>query len=203
MTKLNQQFEQLDEEVLENLIIKLRLGQATKQDKECIYNSHAKLAIAIAKDYKYKVPQKIREDIYGEALYALSKAIDEAPKKLINNNFTKFCKYRILTLIRNFIRKELKQGIIKSTDFNDYTEELAKFDFGQNTYDLKEELNKIILLNKHKIIIKYLLEGYTKKEIAKVLLVSEPRINQFCNEIKDKILKRNNAFTYPTYRTMP
>lgn len=192
MLRLNRQFDQLDEKTLEEIVKKLREGKATFEDKECLYNSHVKLAIAIAKDYKYKVPQKIREDIYSEALLALSKAIDEAPKKLVNDDFTKFSKYRIMTIIRNFIRQETKQNIIRIECFNDTTEELARLDFDQNNFDLEEEIKKTLSSRTHRIIVKYLTEGYTQQEIAHKMKVSKSRINRYCAEIKEKILKRGN-----------
>lgn len=166
----------------EDLIIKLRAGQATEQDKLEIYKAYCRLATTIATDYKYKVPLKLRDDIFSEAQYALIKAIDEAPNKMYDNNFVKFLRARIKTIIRNFIRKEYKNKIDESIQ-----EDPSKLDFSYNELELNEEIKNIFKTTLERQIIVLLIEGYNNKEIAEILNKSPERISQYRSIIKKKI----------------
>ena len=187
--RLNKQFIQLDDSVLDSLVVKLREGQATEKDKEDIFNSIVKLIIKIVKRFVSKVPQKCREDIYSEAFEALVLAINEAQQKLYNNDIQKFCSYRVLSRLRNFVREETKRSASK---FQQYNDDVSEIDTGQELSDLREELTKIIENDREKLIIDYLYKGYNRKEIADRLKISPTRVKQLCQYIGEKILERGN-----------
>jgi len=104
----------LEDQVQDDLVIKLRARTITPLEKDKLYFSHVRLAIYIVGKYAVSVPSKT-SDLIGEAMLAIGESIEEAPDKLTDNGFTPFCTARIHSSLSRFISKDRVTGIPKST----------------------------------------------------------------------------------------
>jgi RNA polymerase sporulation-specific sigma factor len=64
---------------------------------------------------------------------------------------------------------------------------LASKEDGYLTIELKNYLDSIYLTDSEKKVVKYLLEGYSKNDIAKILNVSKSRISCIIKNLKNKL----------------
>ncbi len=104
----------IDPAIIDWIVFEYRSGCATPEMRTQLYEGHLRLAIMIAGQYAAQAPRKAA-DLVQEACLGIGIALNEAPEKLYDNNFTPFCAMKIHSRCSRFLNTDRVTGVPQTT----------------------------------------------------------------------------------------
>jgi len=180
----------LSDERLEVLVRELRDGTINKSGREELAEGHVRLAMDVVGRYLVRASHK-RDVLVAEAMYAIAYAIDRAPTKLRDNNFTAYC----VGCVHRFVVHELLEGHMGAVSHSQYSR-LKQRGLPTNghsftalqdehvvqdqskLFDLQEAVTHSMKTDLERAVICKRLEGLSDAEIGDQLDYSDEMIRQ-------------------------
>ncbi len=169
----------IEESRLEFLVGKLRDRSINKDEKEELTRGFLRLVLGLVREYLGYAPYK-RDVLVAEALYGLALAIDQAPDKLVNNRFDKFCTGYIRMSILNALFRDSGRKMKREPLSPDITSDKDSGNW------VLETVESVVKSETERKIVNMKLEGYTAREIAEELGVTPTRIGQILSSIEGR-----------------
>lgn len=171
-------FDPLDSEVLTDMVSRYRAGDLTLRDEliTCYYG----LAMRIASQFARQHPEQ-SDDLIGEAMLALTRAVDLAQKVLYDDGLTSFVLYKLHYGLKEYIRVQRHRQM--STVPTGY--EPGRLCERQQEIDAEELLNG--LSKRDRQIMELKAEGHTVREIADVIGLNFGHVSRRLETIRRRL----------------
>ena len=148
-----------------------------------------KMATAIYNKH-FAVCSRIKEDLISEGVLAILSAIERYDKGQgvkVTTYAWNWARGKMMELLKKEIRSEQKLGCLADCDWV----QDDSLDFKESLY-MKDEIDKVmksvaLFSEKDKFIVKKIMEGYNRAEIARLLNTSPQSIWMMWDRIKSKI----------------
>ena len=162
---------------------KLRVKNATREERDELFLGHLALAAGITGKY-VKVCGMVGDELFSEATLAIAMAIEEAPSKLVDDNFTWFCTAKIHSrLMQTWEKRKYVEDFVSACH--------AKIARGQQrmahrAIQLMDDILGLAANETEEQIIKLRAEGYTDEEVAQKIGVPRREVNRIRQKIEER-----------------
>lgn len=181
----------LEEEEKVRMVALLKTGNPEEViwAKNQLTEGHMKLIFAIAYRYSGHLPMSWIDDMIGQGCLALSKALEEARTKLIDDNITGYIISKVTSYLSHYLTKERRQSrhvkyVLPKTLYEVVDSRYGDLD------ELLDILKQVVKDPREKEIISLRRQGHTDAEIGMMLGLSEDRIRQIRHTISRRFLRK-------------
>lgn len=184
------------------LVRHLRAHLATPEEIDELFMCHTRLAISIVSQYSWRAPWLI-DDLLQVAMLTLFVSISKAPEKLTNNDIVPYLTTRIRGRILDEIvnhgiisgrthRRKVKQNDFTFPIYQPLTPNIDKMiDDPIRLLEIMEIVDQCIDAESNikrreykRVMVRLKAAGYTHKEIASIIEVSEFTVQSYLSDIK-------------------
>lgn len=200
--------EKIEEQMLSTLVAWHRHGMSTQEERDLIFMGHVRLGISIAGEFGWRARHLIN-DLVSVAMLGIAEAIYHAPDKMHDNNITPYIGTRIRGSVADFIQQ---QHIVASRTLRRRLAENPMwvqplFDSLTKAHDRASIVGNSIIetldyiqycididVNTHRreykrAVIQLRSSGYTNKEIAGILEISDSHVYTLLTAVQHEFEK--------------